>query len=397
MSDTPWLTIIGIGEDGVDGLTAASQAALARAKVIMGPPRHLAMVPQGTAQQIEWPVPFADGLSLLTGLGGQQVVVLASGDPFWFGAGSVIAKHFKAEEWTALPTVSCFTLAAAHMGWALDKTSCVGLHAAPFERLRRDLTHNAQIIATLRDGAAVLDLAAYLTSVGFAQTALAVMEHLGGKAERITSATAETLTGAFEHPVCVAIRVAGDGPTLASSTGLPDDTFEHDGQITKRPVRAITLSTLAPLPGEHLWDVGGGSGSIGLEWLLAHPTTTATSIEPRADRAARIRHNADSLGVGHRMTVIEGTAPGALTGLRAPDAVFVGGGLSKELLHAVTAGAAARIVVNAVTLEGEALLARFHADLGGDLMRIDISNARPLGAKRGWSASYPVVQWSLTR
>ncbi len=391
------MTIVGIGEDGVDGLTPSSQAALRRAEIIMGPPRHLAMVPQSAAQRIAWPVPFADGLSVLEGLRGQQVVVLASGDPFWFGAGSVIARQFDASEWTALPALSCFALAAAHLGWALDKTMCIGLHAAPFTRLRRDLAHGVKIIATLRDGEAVAGLATYLTSTGYGQSRLTVMEHLGGVAERITSSTAETITGAFEHPVCVAMHVAGDGRALPVATGLPDDTFDHDGQITKRPVRAITLSTLAPLPGAHLWDVGGGSGSIGLEWLLAHPTTTATSIEPRADRVERIRQNAANLGVGHRMTVIEGAAPEALTDLRAPDAVFVGGGLSHDLLQAVTALPSPRIVVNAVTLEGEALLAGFHAELGGDLMRIEISNATALGPKRGWSASYPVVQWSLIR
>jgi precorrin-6Y C5,15-methyltransferase (decarboxylating) len=361
----------------------------------MGPPRHLAMIPTGTARRIEWPVPFADGLAVLDSLRGQPVVVLASGDPFWFGAGSVIAQHFAAHEWTALPAISCFALAASRMGWALDKTTCVGLHAAPFTRLRRDLAPGVQIIATVRDGGAVTELANYLTSQNFGQSTLAVMEHLGGPAERITSGTADILTGDFEHPVCIAVLVAGDGAALPRATGLPDDTFQHDGQITKRPVRAITLSTLAPLPGAHLWDIGGGSGSVGLEWLLAHPTTTATTVEPRKDRAKRIRENADALGVAQRLTVIEGTAPAALAGLSPPDAIFIGGGLSEDLLDAVTAPLIARIVVNAVTLEGEALLSRYHGLLGGDLMRIEVSNATPLGPKRGWSASYPVVQWSV--
>ncbi len=363
----------------------------------MGPPRHLALVPNGAAQRIEWPVPFAEGLDILNGLRGKNVVVLASGDPFWFGAGSVLARQFDRSEWTALPAPSCFALAAAHMGWALERTSCIGLHAAPLARLRRDLATDAQIITTLRDGGAVNDLAAYLTSTGFGQSQMTVMEHLGGPAERITSCTAETLSGAFEHPVCVAIHVAGDGPALTVATGLPDATFDHDGQITKRPVRAITLSTLAPLPGEHLWDIGGGSGSVGLEWLLAHPTTSATSIEPRPERAARICENADAFGVGHRMTVIEGTAPEALADLSPPNAIFVGGGLSQDLLQAVIDINTARIVVNAVTLEGEALLAQYHAEFGGTLMRIELSTAKPLGSKRGWSAAYPVVQWSLTR
>lgn len=396
MSDTPWLSVIGIGEDGVAGLSGASQAALNDADVIMAPPRHLALVPEGTAQRIAWPVPFADGLTLLDSLRGQCVVVLVSGDPFWFGAGSVIAERYAANEWTALPAPSCFALAAAHLGWAIEKTTCLGLHAAPMTRLRRHLAPGLQIIVTLRDGEAVEHLTAYLNATGFGNSTISILEHLGGPHEHITTATAQTLTGTFQHPLCAAINVSGNGPALSHATGQSDDTFQSDGQMTKRPIRAITLSTLAPMPREHLWDVGGGSGSIALEWLLAHPTTTATCIEPRADRAARIGQNAQDLGLDHRLTIINDRAPEALNVLTPPDAIFVGGGLCVDLMDAVTSRNA-RLVVNAVTLEGEALLAQAQAQHGGDLMRIEIANAKPLGPKRGWSASYPVVQWSLTQ
>ena len=397
MSDVPWLTIIGIGENGVEGLTPASQAALDAAQVIMGPPRHLALVPTGNARRIEWPVPFADGLPLLKDLQGEQVVVLASGDPFWFGAGSVIARHFEPKDWTALPSPSCFALTAARLGWAIDDTVCLGLHAAPLQRLRRHLAAGVRIIVTLRDGDAVSELAGYLCEQGFEASILHILEHLGGPLERITELPANKIAGSFESPVCVAIHVAGPGAVLPVSSGLPDETFAHDGQITKRPVRAITLSTLAPKPDEHLWDIGGGSGSIALEWVLAHPTTVATCIEPRSDRAARVWQNAEDLGVAHRVTVVEGSAPDALSHLKAPNAVFVGGGLSDDVLTAVTKSQSARIVVNAVTLEGEALLAKWHAQLGGELMRIALSSVTPIGPKRGWCSSYPVVQWSLVR
>ncbi len=389
------MTIIGIGEDGVAGLGAASQAALDAAQIVMAPPRHLARVPAGTAQRIEWPVPYAEGLEVLDSLRGRRVVVLASGDPFWFGAGAVLARRYSAQEWTAHPGASCFGLVAARLGWALERTVCLGLHAAPMARLKRHLAPGVQIIATLRDGDAVPALAAYLTEQGFGDSALHVLEHLGGPQERITRATAHTVGGAFAHPVCVAIDVAGQGAVLSVATGQRDDAFDSDGQITKRPVRAITLSTLAPKPHEHLWDIGGGSGSIALEWLLAHPTTRATTIEPRADRVARIRQNADALGMAHRLSVVHGSAPDALTGLEPANAIFVGGGLSDAVLEAVTA-LPARLVVNAVTLEGEALLAHWHARLGGDLMRIALSSTAPLGPKRGWTSAYPVVQWSIT-
>lgn len=370
----------------------------------MGPQRHLDLVvnnplstsvPAGT-DLIPWPVPFADGIAILASLRGQRVAVLASGDPFWFGAGSVIARSFGPDEWTALPGPSCFSLAAARLGWPLETTTCLGLHAAPMARMRPHLAPGMRLIVTLRDGDAVPTLGTYLDTQGFGDSILHVMEHLGGPQDRLTDHSADAITGTFEHPVCAAIEVAGDGPALTSASGQADDTFQSDGQITKRPVRAITLSTLAPKPDEHLWDIGGGSGSIALEWLLAHPTTTATTVEPRADRVARIAQNALNLGLDHRLTVIEGAAPEALAGLKEPDAVFIGGGLSQPVLDAAVA-TSARIVVNAVTLEGEALLSAAQATHGGELMRIALSNATPLGPKRGWSSAYPVVQWSLDR
>lgn len=395
MSD-PWLTIIGIGEDGVAGLSDASQAALDAAEVIMGPPRHLAMIPNGDAPHIAWPVPFSDGIARLQKLRGQRVAVLASGDPFWFGAGSVIARHFDAGEWTALPGPSCFSLAAAEMGWAVQDTVCLGLHAAPFAQMRRHLNRGAHLIVTLRDGAAVTDLSTALTDLGFGPSIVTVMERLGAPEARLTAAPACALTGTFEHPLVAAIEVQGEGAALSVATGQDDAIFETDGQITKRPIRAITLSTLAPKANEHLWDIGGGSGSIALEWVLAHPHTTATCIEPRAERATRISQNAAALGVSHRLTVIQGAAPDALNGLPPANAIFIGGGLSREMLAAVIP-LPARLVANVVTLEGEALLSEAQAEHGGTLMRIALSSATPLGPKRGWSASYPVVQWSLSR
>ena len=385
-----------MGEDGVAGLGARSQAALAQADVIMAPPRHLELLGKTPAQTMPWPVPFSDGLDQLETLRGQRVVVLASGDPFWFGAGTVIAQRLGPQEWTAYPGPSCFALAAAHLGWALDGTACLGLHAAPMQRLRRHLAKGARAIVTLRDGNAVADLADYLCDQGFGDSMVTVFEHLGGPQERKTTQAASDLDGTFDHPVCTAIDFAGDGAALTRATGQRDDIFQSDGQMTKRPVRAITLSSLAPKPHEHLWDIGGGSGSIALEWLLADPSTRATCIEPRADRAANIAANADALGVSHRLTLVTGAAPDALGGLDAAHAIFVGGGLSPALLDAVTV-LPARLVINAVTLEGETWLSAAQAEHGGDMMRIEIANAKPLGRKRGWSASYPVVQWSLTR
>ncbi len=364
----------------------------------MGPARHLSLVPEGPQDRIVWPVPFADGIDQLLSLRGRSVAVLASGDPFWFGAGSVLARHLERDEWRAFPGLSVFSLAAARLGWPLESAQCLGLHAAPLERLRPHLAPGAHIIATLRDGAAVQAVAGYLVSAGFGASVLHVMAALGGPREAVEQHTAADLPNRFEpaHPVCVAIEVAGDGRVLPRASGLDDDWFDSDGQITKRPVRALTLSALAPCPGERLWDIGGGSGSIAIEWLLSDPAMQAISIEARADRAARIVANAARLGVD-RLTVVSGQAPAALDGLDPPDAVFVGGGLSADLLAVLGAlPMGTRIVANAVTLEAEALLTAAQADLGGTLLRIELANAAPLGNKTGWRAAYPIVQWAVT-
>lgn len=394
----PWLTIVGLGEDGPDGLSPASRAALTAADVVIGPPRHLSLLPPLAAETVEWPTPFVDGLRLLLGLRGRRTVALASGDPFWFGAGGPIAQGLAPGEWRALPGPSTFSLAAGRLGWSLERTLCFGLHAAPLMRLRPHLAPGARIIALLRDGPAVEALATWLAAEGFGATQVHVLQALGGARERVVSGRADALSGGpFVHPVAAALDVAGDGDVIPRASGLDDAWFENDGQITKRPVRALTLSALGPRPGERLWDIGGGSGSIAIEWLLAHPANEAVSIERRPDRAARMRSNAARLGVD-RLTVVEGAAPEALSGLSPPDAVFVGGGLSAALLAVLEDSLApgARLVANAVTLETEALLVAAHLRRGGALMRLDIAEAAPLGSFRGWRAAYPVTQWSVT-
>lgn len=361
----------------------------------MGPPRHLALLPDPAAERVEWPAPFTEGLQTLLALRGRRVAVLASGDPFWHGAGTVIARTLGPAEWRALPGPSCFSLAASRLGWPLESTTCLALHAAPLSRLRPHLASGVRLIVTLRDGAAVPALADYLRSEGFAASRLVLLESLGGPGESVSEATPDTLPErSFAHPLCAAIEPRG-GPALPLCSGRADHWFAHDGQITKRPIRALTLSALAPCPGEHLWDIGGGSGSVAIEWLLTHPTLEATVIEAEPTRAARIGENAVRLGA-RRLRVVEGAAPEALEDLAAPDAVFIGGGLSPALIAAVERRArGARVVANAVTLESEALLAEAHSRLGGTLFRMELAEAAPLGTRRGWKSAYPVVQWSV--
>lgn len=395
----PWLTIIGIGEDGPAGLSAASRAAIAAADLVAGAPRHLALLGETTAETLAWPVPFADGIPLLLAHRGRRVVMLASGDPFWFGAGTVVTRDLAPGEWVAHPAPSTFALAAARLGWPLEDTTCLGLHAAPLERLRPHLAPARRLLVLLRDGEAVADIGDYLRRAGFGASQLTVMEALGGPRERIrTLRSMDAVPADIAHPVAVAVAVAGDGAVLPLASGRPDDWFLHDGQITKRAIRALTLSALAPRPGEMLWDIGTGSGSIAIEWLLAHPSTAAIGIEADETRAARARANAVALGAD-RLRIIEGRAPDALADLPDPQAVFIGGGLSSELLDDLwqRLSPGTRLVTNAVTLESESLLAHRHAAHGGTLLRLDLSLATPIGRRRGWRASHPIVQWSITR
>ncbi|MBR0724272.1 precorrin-6y C5,15-methyltransferase (decarboxylating) subunit CbiE [Bradyrhizobium manausense] len=390
----PWLTIIGIGEDGLAGLSDASRKALGRAETVFGGERHLALADVGSRGRA-WPVPF--DASVVLGCRGRPTVVLASGDPFWHGAGAGLTEKLGGDEWIAHPGPSTFSLAAARLGWRLESIACLGLHAAPFERLVQHLAPSARIVCLVRDGKAAGDLAKWLSERGWGASAFWTLNALGGPREDIAKHRADSFGRDLAcRLVAVAVEARG-GRGLPRSSGLSDDLFVHDGQITKRPVRALALSALAPRPGERLWDIGAGSGSISVEWALCGGT--ATAIEAREDRAANIRNNAATFGLAHRITVVSGMAPEALAALDPPDAVFIGGGLDRTMFDAVwsrlTPGA--RLVAHSVTLETEALLGELHGQHGGELMRVEIAHCAPLGRYRSWEAARPVVQWSAVR
>src|ERR1700729_880254 len=299
---TPWLSIVGIGEDGFEGLSTAARDIISRAELIVGGKRHLALVASQDRPTLEWETPFSASIPKLLAHRGQRVVVLCSGDPFWYGAGSVLAEAVAAEETVAIPAPSTFAWAAARLGWRLEETTTLGLHARPIELLRPHLRTGARLIVLLRDGAAAAQVAGYLNGLGFGPSRLTVLEALGGPRERIRTATSTGFALAdVASPVALAIEaVAEPGAViLPRVAGLPNEMFAHDGQLTKREIRAVTLSTLAPRGGELLWDVGAGAGSIGIEWLLAHPANRAIGIEAREDRLQNARANAESLGVPH--------------------------------------------------------------------------------------------------
>jgi precorrin-6Y C5,15-methyltransferase (decarboxylating) len=393
--DKAWLSIIGIGEDRAQALPPASRLALEAAEHVFGAPRHLRLAGlEHDPRAQSWPVPFA--VEPLLALRGRRVAMLVSGDPFWFGGGASVARHLAAGEWVAYPAPSTFAWGSARLGWSIEDTACLGLHAAPFERLVSVMGDGTRAICLLRDGAAAGALAAWLVERGFGASLCHVMEALGGAEERIraTPAQAYDFTD-VQAPVAMGIAFSGPA-ALPRSSGLPDDLFAHDGQITKRPMRALALSALAPRVGDMLWDLGAGSGSISMEWCLAGGR--AVAVERKAERAANIARNAATFGLSHRLQVIE-SDHGTLPDLTMPDAVFVGGGADAGLIERLWAilPPGVRVVIHAVTLETEALLLNAHARLGGDLLRIELAQVAPLGTMRGWVPARPVVQWSVVR
>ena len=380
-------------------MSATARGLVSGADIVFGGARHLALAaPLIRGEAKPWPSPFSRGVEQVLAARGRKVCVLASGDPFFYGVGSVLASHVSPDETLVVPAPSSFSLAAARLNWALSDIALVSLHGRALERIRPHLHPGARVLALTSDSEGPEALARLLAENGFGESRVTVLEALGGANERIRTTTAAgfDLDDVAELNV-VAVEAAGapDARIIAYTPGLADDLFEHDGQITKREIRAVTLSSLAPLRGQLLWDIGAGSGSVAIEWMLAHPSLRAVAIEARADRAARIGRNAAAFGVPE-LEVIEGHAPEALARLAAPDAAFIGGGASETgVLDAAiaTLKLGGRLVANAVTLETEAELIARHAALGGTLTRIAVSRADTVGGKTGWRPAMPVTQW----
>ncbi len=402
-SPEPWLSIVGIGEDGVDGLGDEAKRRIDRAAFVFGGKRHLALVGGlATGAAHPWPTPFDPDMRAVVALRGQNVCVLASGDPFCHGAGATLARHVAANEIRSIPAPSAFSLAANRFGWSLPDIETISLHGRPIDLIRCLLHTGTRILALTSDANGPSSIARLLTSLGFGPSRLTVLESLGGPRERVRTATAADFGLAEINPLnvlAIEVQSLSEARILPLAPGLPNDLFEHDGQITKRETRALTLSALAPRRGELLWDVGAGSGSIGIEWMLRHPSMRAVAIEASADRAARVGRNASACGVPG-LTVVCGAAPETLAGLASPDAIFIGGGGSdpgvvQAAMTALKPGG--RLVANAVTLEMEAVLLARHARHGGNLIRIAISRASPVGAMQGWRPAMPVTQWSWVK
>ncbi|WP_087693139.1 precorrin-6y C5,15-methyltransferase (decarboxylating) subunit CbiE [Pseudomonas sp. PE-S1G-1] len=392
---SPWLTVVGIGEDGFKGLGRNARHALLRASRIIGGQRQLDLLPvciRGERQV--WPSPFS--LEPVLARRGEAVCVLASGDPMFYGVGASLARQVPADELLILPAPSSVSLAAARLGWPLQEVVTLSVVARPMAALNAHLASGVRLLVLSNDGQSPAAIATQLAERGFGASRLSVFEHLGGPDERRIDGIARDWPG---EPIAalnlLAIDCVADANTarLSRLAGLPDSAFRHDGQLTKRDVRAMTLARLAPMPGELLWDVGAGSGSIGIEWMRAHPSCRALAIEADEGRQLLIEHNRDALGVPG-LQLIRGTAPHALAGLEAPDAIFIGGGVTRDGVldtcwqHLRPGG---RLVANAVTLQSEMALMAWREQHGGELTRIHVAQAQPLGGFDTWRQALPIT------
>lgn len=395
-----WLTIVGIGEDGLDGLTDLTKSLIANAEVVFGGERHLRLVRNmNLAEQRRWQSPIETSIEEVARLRGRKrVCVLASGDPFHYGIGATLARRIPAAEMLVVTSPSSFSLAAARMGWPLQDVTTLSLHGRPIELVLPHLHPGRKILALTSDETEPARISALLTGAGFGRSAVTVLDALGGPHEKVRTTLAQSFDLENISPLNVlAIDILADenARIVPLTPGLPDDWFSHDGQITKREIRALTLSSLAPRRGEMLWDIGAGSGSVGIEWMLSDPSLSAIAIEADPVRGSRIVDNAALMGVPG-LTIRVGRAPQVLEKLEQPDAIFIGGGGTDD--GVVDAAIAAlkpggRLVANAVTLEMEALLALLHQQMGGSLARIQVARAEPLGTMSGWRPAMPVTQW----
>ncbi|WP_327303772.1 precorrin-6y C5,15-methyltransferase (decarboxylating) subunit CbiE [Streptomyces sp. NBC_01298] len=401
------VSVVGLGADGWGGLTEAGRAALAGAEVLIGGPRQLDLLPPGECggARVAWPSPLRPAVpKLMAEHSGRRIAVLASGDPMFYGIGRALSEELGPDALHVLPHPSSVSYACARLGWPVEDTEVVTVVGRPVARLAAALYEGRRVLVLSAGALTANEIAALLRERGFGPSRMRVLEQLGSEHEDAY----EGLAQSWEHPPGDPLNVVAvdcrrdpgaEAPRLGSTPGLPDAAYEHDGQLTKRHVRAATLCALAPAPGELLWDIGGGSGSIGIEWMRTHPSCRAVTVERVTERAARITRNAAALGVP-ALRVVTGSAPAALAGLPAPDAVFIGGGLTAPgLLDAAWEALApgGRLVVNTVTLESEAVLTDRYRRHGGELVKLAVAHAVPVGGFTGWRQAMPVTQWTVTK
>lgn len=392
----PWLHVIGIGEEGFESLSPAARSLVQAAEVIVGGDRHHTLAPGLKAERVAWPSPFDAMIGSLRSLKGRRVVVLVTGDPLWYSVGARITKAIPAQEIRFHPQLSAFQFAACRMGWSLADVETLTIHGRPAEQIVPYFGPAARLLVLTRDRTSPAAVAGLLAQRGYGASRMTVLAALGGPREARFDGTAEDWNIEVPDFHTLAVEcIAGDGAVPLPRTGLPDAAFRHDGKMTKQTVRALVLAKLVPVRGGLLWDIGAGCGSVAIEWMRAAPEARAIGIEPRADRRAMAAENALALGAP-AFKLVDGTAPEALHDLPSPDAVFIGGGLSRATVDAALEALKpfGRLVANAVTLESEAILLAAFEKCGGELVRVAAQTAEPVGGFHGWKPAMPVTVWS---
>ncbi len=397
-----WLSIIGMGEDGFDGLSAAAKSALENAEFIIGSERLFAMLPPLKAQSHIWPQPFSAFCNEIQNFKTGPTVLLATGDPMNFGVARKLFELMPHGEIQVIPHLSAFSLAAAQLGWSIPDCDCFTIHGRPAANLEAFIQPGAKLLFLTQDQTSIAEACRRLVARGFEKSDVCVLENLGGPRERITHFNANAIPAINWSPLnTLAITcVASAGAKIFSRVaGLPDTAFTHDGQLTKREVRAVTLAALSPAPDQLLWDIGAGCGSVAIEWMRSTRGCEAIAVEHNADRLAMIAINADQLGTP-RLKIVRGKAPEALHNLPPPHAVFIGGGIAEAGVFETCWQAlkpAGRMVANVVTIEGEMHLFDLHEKYGGDLLRIDVARLESVGTFRALKPKMPVTQWHVIK
>ncbi len=402
-----WLTVLGVGAEGPTGLPPAARAVIENAELLVGGERHLGLVANGHCEKVAWDFPLEETMKTIAANRGKRVVVLATGDPMAYGIGSTLARHFAPADMAIMPAPGAFSLAAARLAWPLDGCVCLTLHGRPLDLLAYHAQPGARLLILSHDGSTPAKVAARLTGLGYGPSRMSVLQNMGATDETRCDGTADAWPAVDItdlNTIAVECIAEPNAQIYPHAPGLPDEAFLHDGQLTKRIVRAATLAALAPLPGQRLWDLGAGSGAVAIEWLRAAQNAqgrgaSAVAVECDPARSARIAENASRLGTPF-LEIVTADIADALPDLAPPDAVFLGGGLSTEgvvetVWRALKPGG--RLVANAVTLEGEQVLTNAHGTFSGDLSRIAVSHAEPVGKRTGWRPAMQVTQWSVTK
>ncbi|MBX7145930.1 MAG: precorrin-6y C5,15-methyltransferase (decarboxylating) subunit CbiE [Alphaproteobacteria bacterium] len=398
----PWLTIIGLNQKGIGTLSADAQHALHHAEIVVAAQKYHDYFPELKTERWIWRRPLKRTLDALEKVRGKKVVVLATGDPMWFGVGVSLSKRFLPHEMSIIPGISAFSLVCARLGWSISTTVCITMHGRPINQLVNFLAPHQRLILLSHDQTTPSKIANLLTERGYGSSKMIVFSDMNSLSEKYIEGLAKNnnfLDCSDFNTIAIECSEGEVNSLMPLTIGLPDDVFHHDGQLTKYKIRTLTLSALMPMPNQTLWDIGAGCGSISIEWARYHSTMKSYAIEKNEKRCQFIKENSDSFGLSN-IDILSGTAPEILNNLEKPDAIFIGGGLLEKNMIDICWQAlkkSGRLVINTVTIESEQEILKIYKNLGGKLSKISIEQPDLLGELTVWRKSMPVTQLTVIK